>query len=54
MMKKILSSKKTKSINQENIIKDNSIIEKVKEPPIQEDLVSSNKSNLNDVKIKLP
>ncbi|MDC3020278.1 DNA translocase FtsK [Candidatus Pelagibacter sp.] len=54
MMKKILSSKRSKSINQENIIKDNSIIEKVKEPPIQEDLFSSNKSNLNDVKIKLP
>ncbi len=54
LMKKIFSSKKSNSIDQENIFKDNSIIEKSKETPVQEDLFSSNKSNLNDVKIKLP
>ena len=47
-------SKKGNSINQENIFKDNTIIEKSKEPPVQEDLFSNNKSILNDVKIKLP
>ena len=54
LMKKILSSKKNNSINQENIFKDNSIIEKSKETLVQEDLFSSNKSNVNDIKIKLP
>ena len=54
LMKKIFSSKKNNSINQENIFKDNSIIEKSKETLVQEDLFSSNKSNLNDIKIKLP
>ena len=54
LMKKIFSSKKSNSNNQENTFKDNSVIEKVKEPLVQEDLFSSNKSNLNDVKIKLP
>ncbi len=54
LMKKIFSSKKSNPNNQENTFKDNSVIEKVKEPLVQEDLFSSNKSNLNDVKIKLP
>ncbi len=54
LMKKIFSSKKNNSINQENIFKDDSVVEKVKEPPIQEDLFSNNKLILNDIKIKLP
>ncbi len=54
LVKKMFLSKRSSSNNQENIIKDKPIIEKVKDPPIQEDLFSNNKSNLNDVKIKLP
>ncbi len=54
LMKKIFSSKKNNSINQENIFKENSLIEKSKETLVQEDLFSSNKSNVNDIKIKLP
>ncbi len=54
LMKKIFSSKKNNSINQENIFKDDSVVEKVKKPPIQEDLFSNNKLILDDIKIKLP
>ncbi len=53
-IKKLFFSNKSSSINQENIFKESSIIEKVKEPPIQEDLFASNKSILKDIKIKLP
>ena len=54
MIKKLFSSKKDNLISQENTFKENTIIEKSKEPPVQEDLFSNNKSILNDVKIKLP
>ncbi|MDA9728039.1 DNA translocase FtsK [Candidatus Pelagibacter sp.] len=54
ILKKIFSSKRDNSINQENIFKENTIIERSKEPPVQEDLFSNKKSVLNDVKIKLP
>ena len=54
LMKKIFSSKKSNSVNHENMFKDTSLIEKVKEPPIQKDLFSNNKLNLSDTKIKLP
>ena len=54
LMKKIFSSKKNNSINQENIFKDDSVVEKVKKPAIQEDLFSNNKLILDDIKIKLP
>ena len=49
-----ISSKKENLISQENTFKENTIIERSKEPPVQEDLFSNNKSILNDVKIKLP
>ncbi len=54
ILKKIFSSKKNNSINQENVFKENTIFEKNEEAPVQEDLFSSKKSTLNDVKIKLP
>lgn len=54
LMKKIFLSKKDNSLNQENIFRDSSLIKKVKEPPVQEDLFANNKSILNDIKIKLP
>ena len=54
VLKKIFLSKKDNSINQENISKENTILEKREEAPVQEDLFSSKKSILNDVKIKLP
>ena len=54
MIKKLFSPKKDILISQENTFKENNIIERSKEPPVQEDLFSNNKSNLNDVKIKLP
>ena len=54
LMKKLFLSKKTNSIIQENILKESSIVENVKEPPVQEDLFATKKSILNDVKIKLP
>ena len=54
MIKKLLSSKKDNLISKENTFKENTIIERSKEPPIQEDLFSNNKSILSDVKIKLP
>ena len=54
ILKKIFSSKKENSINQENIFKENTILEKDEQAPVQEDLFSSKKSIINDVKIKLP
>ena len=54
MIKKLFSSKKDNLISQENTFKENTIIERSKEPPVQEDLFSNNKSILSDVKIKLP
>ncbi len=54
LTKKIFFSKRNYSINQENIIKESPIVEKAKERPVQEDLFTSNKSILNDIKIKLP
>ena len=54
LTKKLSLSKKNNSINQENIIRESPIIEKAKERPVQEDLFTSNKSILNDVKIKIP
>ena len=54
LMKKLFLSKKTNSIIQENILKESSIVENVKEPPVQEDLFATKKSILNDAKIKLP
>ncbi len=54
LIKKILVSKKNNSTNQESTFKESAIVEEVKETPIQEDLFAINKSNLNDVKIKLP
>ncbi len=54
MIKKLFSSKQDNLISQENTFKGNTIIERSKEPPVQEDLFSNNKSVLSDVKIKLP
>ncbi len=54
MIKKLFSPKKDNLISQENTFKENTIIERSNEPPVQEDLFSNNKSILNDVKIKLP
>ena len=54
LMKKLFLSKKTNSIVQENILKESSIVENAKEPPVQEDLFATKKSILNDAKIKLP
>ncbi|OCW77301.1 cell division protein [Pelagibacteraceae bacterium GOM-A1] len=54
IMKKLFFTKKNNSINQENIFKESSEIEETKKPSVQEDLFTSNKSTLNDVKIKLP
>ena len=54
LMKKMFLKKKGDSINQENIFKDSSIVEKAKEPLVQEDLFANNKSYSIDVKIKLP
>ena len=54
MIKKLFSSKKDNLISKEDTFKENTIIERSKEPPIQEDLFANNKSTLNDVKIKLP
>ena len=52
-IKKLLSLEKNVTIKQDNIFKESTVIE-TKVPPIQEDLFSNNKSNLNDIKIKLP
>jgi len=54
LIKKLLSSKNYSSIKQENIFKESTIAENTKESPIQEDLFANSKSNLIDVKIKLP
>ena len=54
LMKKLFLSKKTNSITQENILTESSIVENVKEPPVQEDLFATKKTISNDVKIKLP
>ncbi len=54
LVKKLFLSKKEKTINRENIFKESSIVEKTKEPRIQEDLFTSNKSILQNEKIKLP
>ncbi len=54
LMKKLFLSEKTNSIVQENILKESSIVENAKEPPVQEDLFANKKLILNDVKIKLP
>ena len=53
-IKKIFLPKKVNSINQESILKENTITEKEESLPVQEDLFANNKSILNDVKIKLP
>ena len=54
LIKKLYLSKNKNSNNQENILKESPTVEKNKEPLIQEDLFTNNKSNLKDVKIKLP
>ena len=54
IIKKLFSSKKDSLITQENTFKDNTTNKRSKEPPVQEDLFSNNKSILSDVKIKLP
>ena len=54
LIKKLFSSKKDNLITQENTYRENTIIERVKESPVQEDLFANNKSILSDVKIKLP
>ena len=54
LIKKLFLSKKDNPIDQENKFKESSIVEKSMETPVQEDLFSSNKSILSDVKIKLP
>ena len=41
LMKKLFLSKKTNSIIKENILKESSIVENVKEHPVQEDLFGS-------------
>ena len=53
-IRKIFLPKKVNSINQESILKENTITEKEESLPVQEDLFTNNKSILNDVKIKLP
>ena len=54
LVKKLFSSKKDNLINQETSYKESIIVEKAKEPIVQEDLFASKKSILNDIKIKLP
>ena len=54
LIKNLFSSKKKIAVNQENITKEFINNETPKEPPIQDDLFKGTKSNLNDVKIKLP
>ncbi len=54
IIKKLFSTKKNNYVNQENIFEESTIVEKNKEPSIQEDLFSNSKTILNDVKIKLP
>ncbi len=54
LLKKMFSSKKDYSINQENSFKNKTIVEKTEEQSVQEDLFTNNKSILRDVRIKLP
>jgi len=54
LIKNLFSSKKKIAVSQENITKEFINNETPKEPPIQDDLFKGTKSNLNDVKIKLP
>ncbi len=54
LIKNLFSSKKKITVSQENITKEFINNETPKEPPIQDDLFKGTKSNLNDVKIKLP
>ena len=54
LLKRLFISRKSNSINQESIHKESTIIEKIKESPIQEDLFKTNKISLNEIKIKLP
>ena len=54
IIKNLFSPSKNITVNQENISKEFINIETAKEPPVQDDLFKSNKSTLNDVKIKLP
>ncbi len=54
LLKRLFISRKSNSINQESIPKESTIIEKIKETPIQEDLFKTNKTRLNEIKIKLP
>ena len=54
LFKKLFTSKKDNPINQENVFKENTILEKAEEPLVQEDLFAKKKSILNDAKIKLP
>ena len=54
LIKNLFSSKKKIAVNQENITKEFINNETPKEPPIQDDLFKGTKSNLNDVRIKLP
>ena len=53
-MRKLFSKKKGETINQERIFKESEIVEAIKEPLVQEDLFSNNKSIEKDLKIKLP
>ena len=53
-MRKLFSKKKGETLNQEKIFKESEIVEAIKEPLIQEDLFSNNKSIVKDLKIKLP
>ncbi len=53
-MRKLFSKKKGETINQERIFKESEIVEAIKEPLVQEDLFSNNKSIVKDLKIKLP
>ena len=52
-MRKLFSKKKGETLNQERIFKESEIVEAIKEPLIQEDLFSNNKSIVKDLKIKL-
>ena len=54
LLKRSFISRKSNSINQESIPKERTIIEEIKEKPIQEDLFKTNKTTLNEIKIKLP
>ncbi len=53
-MRKLFSKKKRETINQDRIFKESEIVETNKEPVVQEDLFSNNKTIVKDLKIKLP